>query len=195
MGSRSTFTRAKIGGYKGRALRSGDEVDLREPKPLWLKSAGLVCPAGLRPGRCWNEPLHTVDGPQIDAFTQAGIETFYGQTYTVTDKIDRMGYRLDGPEIEHKNGADIVSDGIVHGAVQIPGDGRPIVMMSDRQTTGGYTKIAVVSAWSSAQLAQKMPGDAVCFHRVTEKEATKYLADFEDDLRRLDESRASYRSR
>jgi allophanate hydrolase subunit 2 len=67
--------------------------------------------------------------------------------------------------------------------------------MSDRQTTGGYTKIAVVSTWSVAQLAQKMPGDTVRFHRVTEKEATEYLVKFEKDLRRLDEMRASYRSR
>jgi allophanate hydrolase subunit 2 len=106
-----------------------------------------------------------------------------------------MGYRLDGPAIEHKNGADIVSDGIVHGSAQIPGDGKPIVMMSDRQTTGGYTKIAVVSTWSSAALAWKMPGDKVRFSRVSEKEAAQFLISFEDNLRELNETRAAYRSR
>jgi len=195
MGSRSTFTRGKIGGYKGRALAVGDVVETFGPKPLWRKSAGLVCPPDLRPTRYRDEPLHTVDGPQIDTFTQAGIDTFYGEPYVVTNEADRMGYRLDGPKIEHVKCADIISDGIVHGAVQVPGEGKPIVLMSDRQTTGGYTKIAVVSTWSVARLAQKMPGETVRFHRVTEREATRYLIKFESDLRRLDETRASYRSR
>jgi biotin-dependent carboxylase-like uncharacterized protein len=195
MGSRSTFTRGKLGGYKGRALKAGDIVPLGVPKPLWREAEGFVCPPRLRPAHGGDEPLHTIDGPQIDAFTDAGIRTFYGEIYTVTDKTDRMGYRLDGPVIEHKNGADIISDGIVHGSVQVPGDGKPIVLMSDRQTTGGYTKIAVVSTWSAAALAQKMPGEKIRFHRVTEKEAAQYLIDFENRLRELYELRASYRSR
>ena len=195
MGSRSTFTKGKIGGYKGRALAAGDIVEIGAPAPLWRASEGSTCPEEFRPGRCRDEPLHTMDGPQIDAFTETGVKTFYGETYTVTDKIDRMGYRLDGPVIAHKNGADIVSDGIVHGSVQVPGDGKPIVLMSDRQTTGGYTKIAVVSTWSAALLAQKTPGALVRFHKISEKEAAEYLISFENDLRRLSEMRATYRSR
>jgi biotin-dependent carboxylase-like uncharacterized protein len=195
MGSRSTFTRGRIGGYKGRALASGDVIGVLAPSPLWRRSEGFVCPAGLRPGRFGDEPLYAMDGPQIDAFTEAGVRTFYSEAYTVTDKSDRMGFRLEGPIISHKAGADIVSDGIVHGSVQVPGDGKPIVLMSDRQTTGGYTKIAVVSTWSAARLAQKMPGDAVRFRRVSEKEATDQLRSFESDLRRLGEMRAAYRSR
>jgi biotin-dependent carboxylase-like uncharacterized protein len=195
MGSRSTFTRGKIGGHKGRALAPGDAIGVRAPSPLWRKAEGFVCPAELRPWRCKDEPLHTMDGPQIDAFTEAGVKTFYSEAYTVTDKSDRMGYRLEGPVIQHKGGADIVSDGIVHGSVQVPGEGKPIVLMSDRQTTGGYTKIAVVSTWSAALLAQKMPGDLVYFRRVSEKEAAGRLVSFENDLRRLEEMRATYRSR
>lgn len=195
MGSRSTFTRGRLGGYKGRALAAGDVVGLCEPKPLWRLAEGFFCPPEFRPGRFDGVPLAATDGPQADAFTEKGIKTFYNEVYTVTNEIDRMGYRLDGPVIEHRTGADIVSDGIVHGSVQIPGDGKPIVLMADRQTTGGYTKIAVVSTWSAARLAQKMPGDAVRFCRVTEKEATKYLVDFESDLRAVDELRATYRSR
>ncbi|MDR3279326.1 MAG: biotin-dependent carboxyltransferase family protein [Synergistaceae bacterium] len=195
MGSRSTFTRGKIGGYHGRALAAGDVVETFDPKPLWRKSAGFVCPPELRPTLYRDEPLHTMDGPQIDAFTQAGIDTFYNEPYVVANEVDRMGYRLDGPKIEHKTRADIISDGIVHGSVQVPGEGKPIVLMSDRQTTGGYTKIAVVSTWSVARLAQKMPGETVRFHKVTEHEAVQYLIKFERDLRRLDETRASYRSR
>ena len=195
MGSRSTFTRGKIGGYKGRALAAGDVVETLDPKPLWRRSAGFVCPPDMRPSRRMDEPLYTMDGPQADAFTSEGVETFYGSEYTVTNEADRMGYRLDGPRIEHKAGADIISDGIVHGSVQVPGEGKPIVLMSDRQTTGGYTKIAVVSSWSVAKLAQRLPGEAVRFHRVSEREAAEYLAAFEADLRRLDEMRATHRSR
>jgi biotin-dependent carboxylase-like uncharacterized protein len=195
MGSRSTFTKGKLGGYKGRSLARGDAIGARAPSPLWRKAEGFVCPAELRPGRCRDEPIYAMDGPQIGAFTETGVKTFYSEAYTVTDKSDRMGYRLEGPVIQHKGGADIISDGIVHGSVQVPGDGKPIVLMSDRQTTGGYTKIAVASTWSAAQLAQKMPGDTVHFHRVSEKEAALRLVSFENDLRRLDEMRATYRSR
>ena len=195
MGSRSTFTKGKIGGYKGRALAAGDVVELGEPNPLWRKSAGLVCPAELRPLRGKDEPIYATDGPQADAFTDEGIKTFYGSDYTLTENIDRMGYRLDGPVIEHKDSADIVSDGIVHGSVQVPGDGKPIVLMADRQTTGGYTKIAVVSTWSAAQLAQRLPGDSARFVRVTEKEAAELLVRYEADLRKLHEARATYRTR
>lgn len=195
MGSRSTYTKAALGGYRGRALKSGDVVGLGAPRPLWRRGIGLTCPPELRPARAPDEPISAMDGPQIDAFTKGGIDTFYGETFTVSNDIDRMGYRLDGPEIGRCKSPDIVSDGIAHGAVQVPGHGRPIVMMSDRQTTGGYTKIAVVSTWSAAALAQRLPGDAVRFARVTEEEAASRLESFERDLETLDGIRASYRSR
>ncbi|MDR1472628.1 MAG: biotin-dependent carboxyltransferase family protein [Synergistaceae bacterium] len=195
MGSRSTYTKASLGGCEGRALKSGDVVPLNEPRPLWRRCAGFACPPELRPTRVPSEMISAMDGPQADAFTQAGMETFYGATFTVSNDIDRMGYRLDGPEIERCKSPDIVSDGIAHGAVQVPGHGRPIVMMSDRQTTGGYTKIAVVSTWSVARLAQRMPGGEVRFRRVTEDEAVSRLAEFERNLETLDDMRASYRSR
>jgi biotin-dependent carboxylase-like uncharacterized protein len=195
MGSRSTYTRGKIGGYGGRALRAGDTVGLREPRPLWRLSAGFVCPPELRPVLRDDEPICALEGPQIDAFTDAGIETFFNAPYTVTNETDRMGYRLDGPAVEHKSSPDVVSDGIVHGSVQVPGDGKPIVLMADRQTTGGYAKIAAVSSWSVARLAQKMPGDVVRFKRISGKEAAAQLFAFEENLRRLDDMRASYRSR
>ncbi|MDR1916195.1 MAG: biotin-dependent carboxyltransferase family protein [Synergistaceae bacterium] len=195
MGSRSTYVRASLGGYNGRALKSGDVVNLNAPKPLWRLGDGLVCPPELRPMRPRDELICAMDGPQIDAFTQEGINTFYGETFTVSNEIDRMGYRLDGPEIELCKSPDIVSDGIALGAVQVPGHGRPIVMMSDRQTTGGYAKIAVVCTWSAAKLAQRLPGDPVRFRRVSEDEAVSYLFEFERSLETLDRMRATYRSR
>ena len=195
MGSRSTYTKARLGGFEGRTLKKDDVIKLLDPRPLWQYANGFRCPAELRVTRYRNEPIYAMDGPQADAFTEEGISTFYSEAYTVTNEIDRMGYRLDGPEIARAKSADIVSDGIVFGSVQVPGHGRPIVMMSDRQTTGGYTKIAVVSSWSVSQLSQKLPGETVRFCRVSEKEAADMLRRFENDLRTLYEMRASYRTR
>lgn len=185
MGSRATYAKAKLGGFCGRALAMGDVLPLGKTAPGWEKAEGFICPAEFRGTRHRDEPLYAMDGPQADAFSEKGLATFYGQPYSVTDEIDRMGYRLDGPEIARVKPADIISDGVAFGAVQVPGSGKPIVMLSDRQTTGGYTKIAVVSTWSAAQLAQKLPGEAVRFERVTEKQAVDLLRRFEDNLRAL----------
>jgi biotin-dependent carboxylase-like uncharacterized protein len=194
MGSRSTYVKAGLGGMHGRALQAGDILPLGEPAPNWQAGEGFICPEEYRGTAFRNEPLYALGGPQADAFSQEGIAAFYHEPYTVTDETDRMGYRLDGPEIARVRGADIVSDGIVFGSVQVPGNGKPIVLMSDRQTTGGYTKIAVVSSWSVAQLAQKLPGETVLFKRVTEKEATDMLRRFENTLRDLRGSFAARRA-
>ena len=149
MESRSTYTRARVGGFQGRALKKGDIVRCGEPLPLWRKCEGLVCPEALRPCYLPDAPLRVVPGPQDDLFTEKGKETFYGSDYAVSNSADRMGYRMDGPEIEHTGAADIISDAIPLGAVQVPGHGKPIVMLADRQTTGGYTKIGVSARWTS----------------------------------------------
>lgn len=194
MGSRSTYVKAGLGGMQGRSLQPGDVLPLGEPAPGWQASSGFTCPGKFRGTAFRDEPLYTLDGPQIDAFSPEGIAAFYSETYTVTDEIDRMGYRLDGPEIARVKGADIISDGIVFGSVQVPGSGKPIVMMADRQTTGGYTKIAVVSSWSVARLAQKLPGETVRFARVTEQEATAMLRRFENNLNELRGMLAAHRA-
>jgi allophanate hydrolase subunit 2 len=115
-----------------------------------------------------------VPGPQEDSFTTAGVQTFYGSTYTVTERSDRQGLRLGGPQIEARGGRhDIVSDAVVAGSVQVPGDARPIVLMADRQTTGGYAKIAVVISADLPLLAQAAPGVKVRFVRATVSEAQR----------------------
>ena len=117
-------------------------------------------------------------GQQDDHFTEAGIKTFLNETYTVTQESDRMGIRLSsvsGATIEHKNGADIISDGITFGAIQVPGSGQPIVMMADRQTTGGYTKIGNVISSDLAKLAQATPGTKVKFVEYTLEQAVQAI--------------------
>jgi biotin-dependent carboxylase-like uncharacterized protein len=198
MRSRSTYARAGLGGYEGRALRRSDVVGLGEPRPLWRFSEGFSCPPELRPCHSASDWIDALDGPQVDAFTENGVGAFYGGKYIVAGESDRMGYRLDGPLVEHRGGsgaANIISDAVVHGAVQVPADGRPIVMMSDCQTIGGYAKIAVLTAWSAAALAQRAPGAEIRFRNVDEAEAVGRLKKFELDLERVIELRASYRSR
>lgn len=195
MGSRSTHARAKIGGIDGRTLKNGDTIPLGEPDPLWRYGAGASIPHELRTTRYKDDPIFSCDGPQVSHFTDAGISKFYSSTYKVTSESDRMGCRLDGPIIETKNGSDIISDAIPLGAVQVPSSGKPIVMLADRQTTGGYAKIAVVTYWSTSFLAQKMPGSEVRFERVTRERAISFLERYEQDLESVRKLRATYRSR
>lgn len=169
MGSRSTNLKAKIGGIEGRKLGAGDEIGFRSPK-TWLPN--MAARKLLLPELSSREhTLRVVMGPQDDCFTEEGISTFLGSAYTISNEYDRMGCRMEGPVIAHKNGGDIITDGISFGAVQVPSHGNPIVMMADHQTTGGYTKIANVISVDLPVLAQCMPGMKIHFEKVTVDEA------------------------
>jgi allophanate hydrolase subunit 2 len=112
------------------------------------------------------------------------METFLSSEYTVSPQSDRMGYRLEGAKIEHTQGADIISEAIARGAVQVPGDGLPIIMLWDAQVSGGYTKIANVITTDLDRLGQIMPGEKLQFSAVSLEEAHRALrqgmAHFED---------------
>lgn len=194
MGSRSTNLRCKIGGYKGRALMAGDTIGLRHPENgrkdfswRWVPARHLVSP---------DDPditkVRVIPGPQEEMFTEAGIRTFYGSEYEITSHSDRMGYRLQGPRVEAVNGYDILSDGIVNGSIQISGTGEPIVMMADRQTTGGYAKIAAVINVDIPLFAQLRPGQKVQFIRCTVQEAQALMREadskWKEHCRILDKS-------
>jgi len=121
-------------------------------------------------------------GPQDDAFTENGISTFLSSTYTVSQLSDRVGYRLEGPAIEHKYGADILSDGIPFGAIQVSGNGQPVVLMADRGVTGGYTKIGVVITADIWKIAQALPGDQIKFVSTNYADAVKAISDWEETI-------------
>ena len=175
MGSRSTYTRAGIGGHEGRALKAGDVLKTGLPDARWKSAEGFSLPPELRPDYKSGRPLKIITGLQQDAFTEAGLDTLFNSEYAVTNESDRMGCRFEGPKIEHKKGADIVSDAIPLGSVQIPGHGMPIAMLADRQTTGGYTKVGVLTQASIQALAQKAPGAKVRFERASMEEAVAEL--------------------
>ena len=119
--------------------------------------------------------VRVVLGPQADRFTDEGIRTLLGSAYEMTRESDRMGARLHGPRIAHARGHDIVSDGIALGSIQVPGDGQPIVLLVDRQSTGGYTKVATVCSFDIGRLGQVKPGREVVFTAVSVAEAHRLL--------------------
>ena len=114
-----------------------------------------------------NGPIRIVWGPQDDYFTERGRRTFVESDYRVSKEADRMGIRFEGPTIEHAKGADIISDGIGPGAIQVPGAGLPIVLLADRQTVGGYPKIATVASVDLPRMGRLLPGQVVRFTPVT----------------------------
>ena len=174
MNSKSTNLKAKVGGFNGRKLMAGDILSVGVGSletPLTLNKHYI-------PTYSKDIKVGVILGQQDDHFTEAGIKTFLNETYTVTQESDRMGIRLSsvsGATIEHKNGADIISDGITFGAIQVPGSGQPIVMMADRQTTGGYTKIGNVISSDLAKLAQATPGTKVKFVEYTLEQAVQAI--------------------
>ncbi len=165
MGSRSTYLRAGIGGFQGRAIMPGDELPLGEPvgRPRLKR-----IPEGLIPEYKHEQTIRIISGPEAHYFEIAGLRSFLSTEYTVTAQSDRMGYRLSGEPIKHKEGmTNIISAGISLGTVQVPGDGQPIILMADRQTSGGYARIANVISVDLTLLAQMRPGDKVCFREIT----------------------------
>ena len=169
MGSRSTDLKSRTGGYQGRSLKAGDVLEIgRTGTAVPESSIKPQIPDFPRSAR-----IRVIEGPQEYVFTAAGLETFYKSTYTLTDKCDRMGYRLSGQVIETRSGSDIISDGIVFGSIQVPSSGQPIILMADRQTTGGYAKIATVCSFDLPVLAQMRPGDTVTFEKIVVEDAQR----------------------
>ena len=180
LGSRSTYLRGRLGGLEGRALRKGDVLSLF---PATVPLARALAPP---PIRLEEEPiLRVVVGPQAERFTEDGIATLLGHPYAMLPQSDRMGARLSGPRIAHRAGHDIISDGIALGSIQVPGDGQPIALLVDRQSTGGYTKIATICSFDIGQLGQVKPGQRVRFAAITVGEAHAILREAEATLARI----------
>jgi biotin-dependent carboxylase-like uncharacterized protein len=172
MGSHATYLSGGFGGFEGRALRSEDLVPVG-PADFYLPGlGGRTFPRHLIPACSDTPTIRVVLGPQDDYFTDEGVVTFLSGEYEVSPTSDRMGCRLQGAQIAHKDATGIISDGVPLGAVQVPPDGQPIVMLADRQTTGGYPKIATVISADVPLLAQCVPGQSrVRFEAVGVEEA------------------------
>ncbi|WP_420405121.1 biotin-dependent carboxyltransferase family protein [Nisaea sp.] len=174
--SLSTYGRSRIGGYHGRALTEGDDLPLRfsaveERGELRLEDLSYLDETG---------PARVVLGPQRDYFSDASTAAFFQAEYTISREADRMGMRLEGPALEHARGYNITSDGIVTGAIQVPGNGMPIILLADHQTTGGYPKIGTVISADIPRLGRMKPGDMLSFEEIDVEGA--------EEARRMQES-------
>ncbi len=174
--SRSTHIASAIGGTEGRALVEGDVLRLGEVNGDNISGRLLNAESQTNDGNGLD--VRVVLGPQDNEFSTAGIETLLSSSYSVTDQSNRQGLRLDGPVIESKSGRyDIISDAVVNGSIQVPGDGKPIILLADRQTTGGYAKIATVATVDLPKLGQATPGTTVSFLAISVEDAQALLAE------------------
>ena len=169
--SRSTNLKCGLGGLGGRRLQAGDSLPLASAPYKPADTPHMRVPAESYAGQ--DAVLRVVLGPQDDAFIETGLATFLSQPYRVTASTDRMGCKLDGAPIAYRDKVDIVSDGIVFGSIQVPPAGTPMVLLADRQTTGGYAKIATVLQVDLPQLVQRKPGDTVRFRAVSARKAER----------------------
>ncbi|MFH1985059.1 MAG: biotin-dependent carboxyltransferase family protein [Pseudomonadota bacterium] len=182
MGSRATYVGGALGGFNGRPLKAGDVLP-GSPAPALPPPRGI--PKEWIPEHGKDILLRVVPGPQDDFF-DAGMKTLLSSAFMVTPKADRMGYRLQGPEIRRRADApaSIVSEPSMPGGIQIPADNQPIILLVE-QTVGGYAKIATVISTDLPRLAQATPGDTVTFEQITLEAAHGRYREQEDRLRKI----------
>ena len=184
LGSLSTYTRARLGGFRGRALIAGDELPLVRSSAADGADFRLPRPEAFSLRR----PIRITWGMQRDCFTDESLARFVTEPFSILPESDRMGYRISGPKIEHKSGYDIVSDGVATGAIQVPGTGKPIVLLADHQTTGGYPKIATVISADLPSLGRRKPNQEIRFEAIEVEAAERIRRDRETALCRLEAS-------
>ena len=182
LGSRATLLRAKLGGVDGRMIAAGDALPLRAGDISHAPTRALPIPLK----RSWQE-VRVLLGPQDDHFPRTTLSNFAAEDWQVTNRIDRMGYHLSGPKLVHgEKGANIVSDGIAVGSIQVPASGQPIALMRDCQPTGGYPKLATILGCDLGRLAQIRPGSTLRFTPVSRVMAAHLHREFTNRLADLD---------
>jgi len=181
MGSQSTYLRARLGGWNGRALQKGDQIGLNRTFPdnpdllenlaedLWNQSIYLPSAIGQLTGR--KSLIRIIRSNQWSEFTPESCASLLATEWRISTDSERMGYRLEGPSIRMAEPRQMISEGASFGTIQIPGAGQPIILMADRQTSGGYPKIATVASVDLPILAQKKPGDRIRFTTIDHPQA------------------------
>jgi antagonist of KipI len=200
MNSKSTYLRAGLGGYKGRALKSGDVLETGKPSLQSLKMTEYLSKqlldktfvendwgiaSKLIPETAGNPEIRVTRGRQFDLFSHESRVQLFNHAFEVTAQSDRMGYRLKGPALALSEHAEQISEAVNFGSIQVPPDGNPIVLLADRQTTGGYPKIGQVAAVDLPLLAQAKPGDALRFAEISNEQAQQLLIKREMRLKEL----------
>lgn len=171
LGSLSTYLMVARGGMHGRPLAVGDEISIAAPP---TRGVGRHIAVEFRPNY-HDRTLRVIAGPHIDRLSPESRGALFSSTFKLATDSDRMGYRLDGPRLEAP-GAELLSFGLVAGAVQVPSGGQPIVLMADHQTAGGYPVVAVMASSSMPVAAQLMPGDELRFEKIDVETALQLRA-------------------
>jgi antagonist of KipI len=190
MGSRSTYLRAGIGGFNGRALHRGDLVPIGAPSHIikgfmdrlakeenkssfiqvdWTLMAQAI------PTYQREATVQVIQGRQANLFSKDSLKRFYNQAFQISSDSDRMGYRLKGTQLALKEPKELLSEAVSFGSVQVPPDGQPIILMADRQTTGGYPKIGQIATIDLHKVSQLKPGEFIRFEKITLEEAQQLL--------------------
>lgn len=198
MASKSTYLRGGIGGYQGRALAAGDvliygqmsEQGKRMQKQLsagpspfaaceWMISSEVL------PVYQANPTIRAMRGKEFSWFTEDSQRRLFSQEFVVTPQSDRMGYRLQGERLEMKEPKELLSEAVAFGTVQVPSEGNPIVLLADRQTTGGYPKIAQIATVDLPLMAQIKPGDRIYFQEISHQKAQQLYLLREKQIKQL----------
>jgi len=188
LGSRSTDLRANFGGVGGRTVRDGDVLPLRTwpgstiPATVvswWTAPHNWASPASRHP------TLRFIRGADWNRFNASTLQRFTTEAFTVSPESDRMGVRLDGPELKQEDETDLISEAVAPGTIQVPPSGKPILLLGDCQTIGGYPKIAHVITVDFGIAAQLRAGDQVHFFEVSLQDAHRMLLERERDLERF----------
>ena len=167
MGSASTYTRGSYGGHAGRPLKKGDMLALSPLAPC--SKLAKLSQAARTLGHAFDDqvalppdaPIRVMRGREWSYFSSRAQQALEAEPYRISPQSDRMGYRLEGEKLELTAPREVVSEAVDFGSIQVPADGQPIILMADRQTTGGYPKIGHVCAVDLPRLAQKMPGETI----------------------------------
>ncbi|KQL54257.1 KipI antagonist [Heyndrickxia shackletonii] len=200
MGSKSTYLNAGIGGFNGRALKTGDHISVNQPSPLSSKIIlQMKKQAGSRsflemewsvaskfiPSFKTDQTIRVMKGRQYSLFTNQSQKDFFSKTFEVSTQSDRMGYRLKGETLALKEPKEMLSEAVSFGTIQVPSDGNPIILLADRQTTGGYPKIGQVATVDLPLLAQAKPGDRLRFSEIEHEVAEQLLMERERKIQEL----------
>ncbi|OMP68100.1 5-oxoprolinase subunit C family protein [Domibacillus epiphyticus] len=199
MESKSTYLRGGIGGFKGRSLQAGDVLPFQEKTkasaPLFARlkqnlknrSFGSVewyVPAG-HVMNTSERVIRVIKGMEFDKFSSSSREQFFEQEFQITPQSDRMGYRLSGPELQLEQPFELLSEAVAEGTIQVPKDGNPIILLADRQTTGGYPRIAQISSVDLPVVAQLKPGEKIRFKEITREESERLYLKREQDIEEI----------
>jgi antagonist of KipI len=186
LGSRSTYLRGAFGGLAGRVLQAGDLLETGNMPYIPHALAGRTQPVATRPSYSDHPTIDVILGPHLATFGDESIETFLSSEYALSKTSDRMGYRLEGPPLKHRGNTELLSEGMMLGAIQVPASGQPIIIMADGPTTGGYPKIGTVARVDLPLLAQCVPGESrIRFRETTVAEAQKRFRDLIKGLDRI----------